>query len=286
MPLRNFALFILFSATPALFLSGCVTTNDPLIGHATETLKGCEFGPPDELLTDLQKAEAYIGTYNATLNELKSMNFFGTPKELVMPSLIEEVGGDVSRAETNYEVLASMPLNQAKLTTLVGNISQRLSQMEAVRKESGYAEKVHIEGKLNQDMKEAQQANSNFLENQRNANATFYNGLEGADYVSYKNSYGTTYTESTLKGKIREQTIAQEKLLDAQIERSHQQITESRQQASNALATFSSNNENFELIKNFISDESDQITLEEWPKLKAAIKDIENFASQNADLAK
>ena len=266
---------------PAFFLVGvltaCVTTHDPLIGKAEATLKGCEFGPPNELLADLKKAEAYLTANEAALKELQAANFFKMSEDDAIKSMKAEFGGDEKRAQATYAYYTNLPVNQGKLALHLNDISQRLKVMEQVRKKSDYAAKVKTQGKLNEEAKQAQLANTAYLENQYAANANFYNGLQGYDYVQTRNRYGSTTTETTFKGKVREQTLQREKLLEAQIKQARQNNETAKQEALNAQESFGKNSGNFSEVKNYISSQSDFITSKAWPDLKSTLSQIETL---------
>lgn len=262
----------------ATTLTACGTATDPLIGQAAATLKGCEFGPPDELLADLKKAEVYIQENNTAFQGLNAAGFFQTPRDVALKSMTDEFSGDAKRAQATYAYYFDLPVNQDKLKLQFLGITERLVRMEQVRRKSNYVALVRAQGKLNEDLKAAQRANTDFLERQLASNANFYKALgSGPDKIIWKDSRGGYQTETTFKGQVRENTLQSGKALEDRIERARQDNDQARLEASRAQQRFMDGNPSLADVKDYMAKQSDAISLQAWPELKRTLADLDRL---------
>ncbi|MEO8298549.1 MAG: hypothetical protein ABI574_12145 [Burkholderiales bacterium] len=268
----------------ATTLTACGTSTDPLIGQAAATLKGCEFGPPDDLLADLKKAEAYIRENSVAFKGLNDAGFFQTSREAAVKSMTDEFNGDAARAQATYAYYAELPVNQDKLKLQFLGITERLARMEQVRRKSNYVALVRAQGKLNEELKAAQRANTDYLERQQASNANFYRALgSGPDKIIWKDSRGSTQTDTTFKGQVRENTLQSGKALEDRIERARQDNQQARQEASLAQQRFIDGNPNLSDVKDYMARESDAVSLKAWPELKRTLAELDRMLAA-ADL--
>lgn len=258
-------------------LGACATgsATDPLIGQAAATLKGCEFGPPDALLADLKLAEVLIRENQAVFQQLNQAGFYQLPREVAVKSMTDEFNGDTRRAQATYAYYAELPVNQDKLKLQFLGITERLSRMEQVRRKSNYVALVRAQGKLNEDLKAAQRANTDFLERQLASNANFYKSLgSGPDRIISKDSRGSYQTETTFKGQVRDNTIQSGQALEDRIGRARQDNDQARLEASRAQQRFMDGNPGLNEVKDYMARESDAVSLKAWPELKRTLAEL------------
>ena len=259
----------------AASLSACVAVNDPLIGQATATLKGSEFGPSDELLADIHKAELYIKGNEDVLQQLKAANFYDMAEQKSVKSMTDEFNGDSRRAQATYHYYAKLPLNQTKLKSQLSEVVQSLVRMEEVRKKTNYVQLVKTQGAQNERMRQAQLANTNSLQSDMRNSTNFYKSLgNGPDVIRYKNSNGSYQDTTTFKGMNRESTIANQKNIAFQLALAEKADAEERQNAARTQQDFLNRNPGLTEIKSYISGESDNISEKLWPALKATLAEI------------
>lgn len=257
------------------FISGCVAVNDPLIGKAEATLKGSEFGPSDELLADIHKAELYIKENENVLQQLKAANFYEISEKASVRGMTDEFNGDSTRAQATYNYYAKLPLNQGKLKSQLSDVVQRLVKMEEVRKQTNYVQLVKTQGAQNERMRQAQLANTNSLQSALNNNANFYKSLgSGPDVIRYKDSRGSYQDTTTFKGQVRESTIANQRMAEEQLKRGNEALANERQDAARSQQAFLDRNPGLSEVKDYISGESDIISDKLWPALKVTLAEL------------
>jgi hypothetical protein len=266
------------TALATLTACGTTTATDPLIGQAAATLKGCEFGPPDALLNDLKLAEVLIRENQAVFKGLNEAGFYQTPRDVAVKSMTDEFNGDARRAQATYAYYAELPVNQDKLKLQFLGITERLARMEQVRRKSNYVALVRAQGKLNEDLKAAQRANTDFLERQLASNANFYKSLgNGPDRIIYKDSRGSYQSEATFKGQVRDNTLQSGKALEDRIGQARQDNDQARVEASRAQQRFMDGNPGLNEVKDYMASNSDAISLKAWPELKRTLAELEQL---------
>ncbi|MEQ1918845.1 MAG: hypothetical protein ABL955_06565 [Elusimicrobiota bacterium] len=254
-------------------LSGCFGNfKDPLIGHAQATLKGCELGTPPDLRDDLLKARNYLKANAAALAELNSAKFYETSKAESLKALGVEYKGDARKVEAAYAYMSSLPFSNQQLYSLTDEITRRLELMAKVRESTRYVARIKEQEKRVNDIafdKRMAELNRRFQQ----ASVNNYNRTEGPDYIRHirsDNTFGGSYTETTVKGHLREQVEASSKIYAAQ-ERNFS-ASLARQESE-----FSKGNVDFAEAKAYMSNESDMITLKAWPELKAVLADLDRL---------
>lgn len=215
---------------------------DPDFGTAPATLKGCEFGPSDELIADLNKAETYLS---------KGVAHALQPKlQVQVTEIVQRLARmENVRNQTNYIATVNKQgdLNQARLD----EARENLDQLKSLRNRQGMLDL------------EARQ----------------YNAMSGPDVIVTKDSRGSYQETKTFKGQTRDSVLTNQKFGNTAIsalaaanaqERAAAQANLDRQQQQ-----LLSGNPNFEQVKAFISDESDAISMELWPALKVTLFEVE-----------
>lgn len=266
------ALSALIILCTAHVLTGCYTVNDPLLGKAQATLKGCELGAPPELRADLDKAQAYLKTNQTTLNALNASKFFDASKAEAIKSLMVEYKGDTRSVERAYAYMSALPFHNDQLHSLTQEITQRLALMDKVREKSDYRARVKEQEKRVNDIAFAKET-AELRQRLEQASVDSYNRQTGPDYIRHiqsNNTLGGSYTETTVKGHAREQVLesskrfaAQEKILSADLARQE--------------AEFSRSDISFAATKAYMSNESDLITQTAWPELKAVLSELDRL---------
>ena len=259
-------------------VTACVAVDDPLIGHAEATLKSCEFGPSDELVADMKKAETYVKFNQQALDGLRSANFYALTEKEAVQSMTDEFNGDAARAQATYRYYAALPANQDALRSQLYEIIQRLRGMEQVRKQTNYVALVKAQGESNERMKQAAIANTDRLQNALDNNANFYNALgSGPDIIRSKDSRGSYQDEVTYKGRVREQTIASQKRAEEDLMRGQAEVERERREAEKNQRAFLQRNQSLPEVKKYISTESDLISEKLWPALKKTLANLDQM---------
>ncbi|MFZ6819088.1 hypothetical protein [Undibacterium sp. Ji22W] len=259
-------------------LNACVAVHDPLIGNAKATLKGAEFGPSDELLADIKISEVLITENASVLRQLNEARFYqGTEKERV-DGMTDEFKGDRKRAQATYAYYAQLPVNQTKLKSQLSDIIDRLKSMEVVRKKTNYTQLVKVQGQQNERLREAQMANTNSLQGALANNANFYKALgSGPDVIRYKDSRGSYSDQTTFKGMVRENTLANQKMLEAQLKNAEANVANEQRAAERSQQDFLKRNPGLEELRAYMSNESDLISEKLWPALKATLAELKSM---------
>ncbi len=261
-------------------LNGCVAVDDPLIGHAEATLKSCEFGPSDELLSDINKAEIYVKEHQAVLHELQGANFYSLSEKEAVQSMTYEFNGDTDRAQATYRYYADLPANQDTLRGQLYEIINHLRGMEEVRKQTNYVALVKAQGENNERLKKAALANTNRLQNALDNNANFYNSLgSGPDIIRTKDSRGSYQDEVTFKGRVREQTLVNQKRAEEDLRLGQEEVERERREAAQTQRDFLAQNQGLPEVKKYISTESDLISEKLWPALKKTLSNLDQMLS-------
>lgn len=259
-------------------LNGCVAVDDPMIGRAEATLKSCEFGPSDELVADMKKAETYVKLNQEVLEGLRSANFYSLTEKEAVKSMTDEFNGDTERAKATYRYYADLPANQDTLRGQLYEIIQRLVGMEKVRQQTNYVSLVVAQGEINERKKRAALANTNNLQNALDTNANFYKSLgSGPDIIRSKDSRGSYQDEVTFKGQVREQTIASQKRAEEDLLRGQVEVERERREAEQNQRAFLQRNQSLPEVKKYISTESDLISEKLWPALRKTLANLDQM---------
>lgn len=259
-------------------LNGCVAVDDPMIGHAEVTLKSCEFGPSDELVADMNKAETYVKLNQEALEGLRRANFYSVTEKEAVLSMTEEFNGDAARAQATYRYYADLPANQDALRSQLYEIIHRLVGMEKVRKQTNYVALVKAQGEINERKKQAALSNTNRLQNALDTNANFYKSLgSGPDIIRSKDSRGSYQDEVAYKGRVREQTIASLKRAEEDLMRGQAEVERERREAEQNQRAFLQQNQSLPEVKKYISTESDLISEKLWPALKKTLANLDQM---------
>lgn len=225
-----------------LTLTACTTvSSDPSIATAPPTLKGCEFGPPNELLADLELGQSYLSKSAASAIEIKLQDQMSDIVQRL--ASMEEV-----RKKTNYvaNIKRAGDINQAALD----EANENRADLQRLRDRQGML------------ALEARQ----------------YNAMSGPDVIISKDSRGSYQETNTYKGMQRDSVIANQNSgasanegLSAAYASQHQdkllKIAKEQQQ-------FLAGNPNFAQVKAYISSESDVISEQLWPALKITLSEV------------
>jgi hypothetical protein len=224
-------------------LTGCGSKIvEPDFGTAPATLKGCEFGPSDELIADLNKAETYLskGVARALQPKLQAQ----------VSDIVQRLGRmeDV-RKQTNYIATVNKQgnLNQERLDAARENVDQ----LKSLRNRQGMLDL------------EARQ----------------YNAMSGPDVIVTKDSRGSYQETKTFKGQTRDSVLTNQKFgndaISALAKATAQENAATQTKLDQKQQELLSGNPNFEQVKAFISDESDTISMVLWPALKVTLSEVE-----------
>lgn len=256
-------------------LSACVAVHDPLIGNAPATLKGAEFGPSDELLADIRTSEILIKENATVLRQLNEGHFYQKIEKDLVDGMTAEFQGDRKRAQATYAYYIQLPVNQTKLKSQLSDIIEHLNSMETVRQKTNYIQLVKTQGQQNEKLREAQMANTNSLRGALANNANFYKSLgSGPDVIRYKNSRGSYSDETTFKGQVRENTLTNQKLLEAQLKNAEAIVASEQAAAVRAQQNFLQRNPDLKELRSYISTESDLISEKLWPALRSTLAQL------------
>ncbi len=244
---------ISWMVSAVLLLSGCVTQIDPLIGNAAATLPGSEFGPPAALVADLQAAE-------------KAAARLATVLERAGPTAAQQ------------SALAAGPAVALRMRLLAGDITQRLTAMEEVRRRSNYVAEVEKQQRLTQTMVDAR-AEAVWLQRRVNYELAWGQAMANmsrgtvTEIGRVNNGNGTEtvrYRVNTGMGPHNTEAVG----------RAEAALSEGQEEAERLRRLMAAPGlEQFERAKTFIAQQSRQISDRLWPELRRATADLERLTA-------
>lgn len=135
-----------------------------------------------------------------------------------------------------------------------------------------------MQGLQNERLREAQMANTNSLQGVLANNANFYKAFGSRpDVIRYKDSRGSYSDQATFKGMVRENTLANKKVLEAQLKNAEANVANEQRAAERSQQDFLKRNPGLEELRAYMSTESDLISEKLWPALKATLAELKTM---------
>jgi hypothetical protein len=248
---RGLAATLLLATT--LMLQACVSQLDPMLGHAVATLPGSEFGPPAALVADLERAEASAGKLAANLER-------AAPNTVAAP------------------VAQAGPAAVLRLRVVAGDIVQRLTAMEEVRRRSNYVAQVQAQQRLTDEMRDARER-AVFLQRRVNWEVAWGQSMANLARGTVREVRDGTHTDGSPRYARYVDTGLGNRNPEG-IRRAEAALGEGQAEAERLRREMSLPGlERFEQAKAFIATRSSSISDRLWPELRRAMAEVDRLSA-------